>query len=73
MMSDLQDIQSPIASELETYREQFRLTLQHDNPLLETALNHILKRSGKLVRPSLVFLSARLMGNVSEKVFNVAL
>lgn len=73
MMSDLQDIQSPIASELETYREQFRLTLQHDNPLLETALNHVLKRSGKLVRPSLVFLSARLMGNVSEKVFNVAL
>lgn len=72
-MSYLQDIQRPIAKELELYREQFRLTLQHDNPLLAAALSHLLRRTGKLVRPSLVLLSARLAGGVNDRVMHVAL
>lgn len=72
-MSLLHDIQQPIEEDLERYRKQFRQTLQHDNPLLKVALDHLLQKQGKLVRPSLVFLSARLMGEVNQKVVDVAL
>lgn len=73
MMSHLQDIQRPITKELEQYRVLFHQTLQHENPLLSAALNHLLQRTGKLVRPSLVLLSARLMGEVNGRVMDVAL
>jgi len=72
-MGLLQDIQKPIQKELESCAEQFRTTLQHDNPLLATAVNHVLNEKGKMVRPTLVMLSARMFGDVSQKVMNVAL
>lgn len=72
-MSLLQDIQRPVAKELEQYMEQFRQSLQTENPLLKIALDHLLKKQGKMVRPTLVLLSARLMGKVEQKVFDVAL
>lgn len=73
MMSPLQDIQQPIAQDLELYSEQFRETLTHENPLLTIALNHLLQKKGKMLRPTLVFLSARMFGKVNQKAIDVAL
>ena len=50
-MTDLQQIQAPIATELARFNELLEATLQHDNPLLHTALVHILRRKGKQMRP----------------------
>lgn len=72
-MSVLGNIQEPIAAELAQYSELFKATLQSDNPLLQKALQHLLQKRGKLVRPSLVFLSARLVGEVNQKVMDVSL
>lgn len=72
-MSPLQDIQQPIAPDLELYSEQFRETLTHENPLLTIALNHLLQKKGKMLRPTLVFLSARMFGKVNQKAIDVAL
>ena len=72
-MNSLEDLQKPVADFLEQYKEQFVATLQSENALLQQALNHLLQKKGKLVRPTLVFLSASLFGKVNQKVYDVAL
>lgn len=72
-MDSLEDLQKPVADILEQYKEQFVATLQSENALLQQALNHLLQKKGKLVRPTLVFLSASLFGKVNQKVYDVAL
>lgn len=59
--------------ELQEFRRQFAATLQSDNALLQAALTHILNRSGKMVRPTMVMLSARTVGAVGQRVMDVAL
>lgn len=60
-------------TELQEFRRQFAATLQSDNTLLQAALTHILNRSGKMVRPTMVMLSARTVGVVGQRVMDVAL
>lgn len=72
-MNPLEELQKPIADVLEEYKQQFEETLRSDNPLLQQAVNHLLQKKGKLVRPTLVFLSARLFGTVNQSVYDVAL
>lgn len=72
-MNSLEDLQKPVADILEQYRQQFAATLQSENPLLQQALNHLLQKKGKLVRPTLVFLSASLFGKVNQRTYDVAL
>ena len=72
-MDVLDKIKAPVAKELEQFYEAFRKTLYSDNPLLEKAVEHLLKAPGKQIRPLLVLLSARMVGKVNEKVINVAL
>ena len=72
-MNSLEALQKPIADVLEQYKQQFEDTLQSDNPLLQQAIDHLLQKKGKLVRPTLVFLSAKLSGTVNQRVYDVAL
>ena len=72
-MEVLDKIKAPVAAELEQFREAFRKTLYSDNPLLEQAVEHLLKAPGKQLRPLLVLLAARMVGEVNEKVIRVAL
>ena len=66
-------IKAPVAAELKRFREAFRQTLYSDNPLLEQVVEHLQKSFGKQLRPTLVFLAARMVGEVNEKVIRVAL
>ena len=72
-MDVLDKIKAPVAAEMEQFREAFRQTLYNENPLLEKAVEHLLKSSGKQIRPLLVMLAARMVGEVNEKVLHVAL
>ena len=72
-MNSLEELQKPVADVLEVYKQQFEETLRSDNPLLQQAVNHLLQKKGKLVRPTLVFLSARLFGTINQCVYDVAL
>lgn len=65
-MDVLDKIQAPVAAEMEQFREAFRATLYSDNPLLEMAVEHLLKAPGKQLRPMLVLLAARMVGKVDE-------
>ena len=72
-MDVLDKIKAPVAAEMEQFNEAFRQTLFHDNPLLEQAVEHLLKAPGKQIRPLLVLLSARMVGEVNDNVIRVAL
>ena len=72
-MDVLDNIKAPVATEMEQFNDAFRRTLYSDNPLLEQAVEHLLRAPGKQLRPLLVLLSARTVGQVSENVIRVAL
>ena len=72
-MDVLDKIKAPVADEFGRFNEAFRQTLYSDNPLLEKAVEHLLKAPGKHLRPLLVLLSARMVGKADEKVIRVAL
>lgn len=71
-MDKLAEIRRPIERELKEYRAIFEQTLKHENPLLRVALEHLLNRQGKMMRPMLVLLSAKLVGEVNESVLHAA-
>ena len=68
----LEEIQQPIAAELERYKALFRAALHSDNELLSAALNHLTRKLGKMMRPTLVILCAREGGRVTDEVLHAA-
>lgn len=72
-MKVLDQIKAPVSAQMEQFTETFRRALSSDNPLLEKAVEHLLKAPGKQVRPMLVMLAARTVGQVNEQVIRVAL
>jgi octaprenyl-diphosphate synthase len=56
-------------AEFEAY---FSKTMHSDIPLLKIILNYIIRRKGKQMRPLLVFLTARLNGEITEATYVAA-
>ncbi len=66
-------IKESIAPELDALRREIDHTLKSStNPLLNAVINSYLTSKGKLIRPILVILTARLFGQVSERVIAAA-
>ena len=68
----LEKIQQPIADDLSRYKGVFRSALQANNPLLSAALNHLTRRLGKMMRPTLLLLCAREGGAVTDEALHAA-
>jgi octaprenyl-diphosphate synthase len=71
-MSDLARIRKPVEKEMADFESYFSRTMRSDIPLLNIILNYILRRKGKQMRPLLVFLTARLHGEITEQTFIAA-
>jgi octaprenyl-diphosphate synthase len=71
-MSALNDIRKPVEKEMDEFESYFNRTMKSDIPLLKIILNYILRRKGKQMRPMLVFLTARLNGDISESTYVAA-
>jgi octaprenyl-diphosphate synthase len=71
-MSVLDDIRKPVAGEMSDFESYFNRTMKSNIPLLKIILNYILRRKGKQMRPLLVFLTARLNGEITEASFVAA-
>lgn len=65
-------IQAPISAELEDFRQLFAGSLSSSNPLLNRVVEYIRQRNGKMMRPMLVLLSAKLYGAVSPAALHAA-
>ena len=65
-MDKLELIKLPIEKELGEFKTLFEMSLRSDNPLLGEVLGYIRKRNGKMMRPILVLLMAKLFGEVAD-------
>jgi octaprenyl-diphosphate synthase len=71
-MSELGNIKKPVKEEMAQFEAYFGKTMQSRIPLLKIILNYVFRRKGKQMRPLLVFLSAKLNGNIGEPTFVAA-
>jgi octaprenyl-diphosphate synthase len=71
-MSSLSFIKKPVEKEMAEFEAYFSKTMRSEIPLLKIILNYILRRKGKQMRPLLVFLTARLNGEICEATFVAA-
>lgn len=71
-MDALTQIRKPVEQEMQNFESLFGITLQHQTPLLTTALQHIMSRKGKLMRPILILLAAKKYGEVNDAVLHAA-
>lgn len=72
-MNKIDLIKQPVEKELEEFRGLFEDSLTSTDPLLGEVLAYIKKRSGKMMRPILVMLTAKLFGTLNESTFHAAL
>lgn len=72
-MDCLQDLRTPIEKELQDFTVLFRESLSHGDGMLNDALSHICNRGGKMMRPMLVMLIAKMFGEVNSVTLNGAL
>lgn len=71
-MSAINHIKAPIKEEMKNFQPYFRSYLKSKATILNLIINYLLKRKGKQMRPMLVFLSARLNGEVNESTYHAA-
>nr|WP_294894559.1 polyprenyl synthetase family protein [uncultured Pedobacter sp.] len=71
-MLKLDQIKTPIATELDAFEEKFKVSMQSSVPLLDRITHYIVKRKGKQMRPMFVFFSAGLCGGITESTYRGA-
>jgi len=71
-MRELTHIQSIIKEELKVFDDQFSKNMKTNIPLLNILTNYFIRRKGKQIRPLLVFLTAKLLGNINNSTYTAA-
>jgi octaprenyl-diphosphate synthase len=71
-MGKISSIREPVAAELKIFDEEFAKTMKTDVPLLNIITTFLLRRKGKQVRPLLVFLSAKMIGEINKSTYTAA-
>lgn len=71
-MSSLENIQRPIAQEMEAFEDYFKSAMRSDNMLLDKITHYIIKRKGKQMRPMFVFLSSKVCGAITPSTYTAA-
>lgn len=65
-------IKAPVAIEMASFEEFFKKTMATKIPLLQTIVSYVLRRKGKQLRPTIVFLTAKLNGTVNDNTYVAA-
>lgn len=71
-MSELEQIQRPVAAHLEKYEKFVRSVLGSESRYIDRICDYIMANRGKQMRPLLVLLTAALHGGVSEDSYKAA-
>lgn len=71
-MESISLIKSPISVELEEFKKHFDTSLSSSNLLLNSVIAHIRQKNGKMMRPILVLLAAKLYGAVCPATLHAA-
>lgn len=68
----LSEITAPVSEHLTEFREFFKDTIRTDVFVLDQIIKYLLRQKGKELRPTLVFMSARLFGDISRSSYIAA-
>lgn len=68
----LKEITNPVSSHLSDFRTFYKDALRTDVFVLDKIVQYLLKQKGKEIRPTLVFMSARLFGDVTNRSYVAA-
>ncbi|PID87911.1 MAG: polyprenyl synthetase [Bacteroidia bacterium] len=60
------------APEMQHFEKFFKQSLKSNVPLLDSVMRYIIRRKGKQMRPMLVFLSAKIAGEVTQSTYTAA-
>lgn len=71
-MSKLEEIRSPVSREMKIFQQTFKDSVHSDVRLLNIITSYILRNKGKQIRPLLVFLTARLVKEVTPSTYTAA-
>ncbi len=71
-MDSISLIKSPISVELDDFKKLFDSSLTSSNLLLNSVIAHIRQKNGKMMRPMLVLLAAKLYGKVCPATLHAA-
>ena len=72
-MERLDQIKHPVLAEFETFKQKFDASLQSSNPLLGEVIQFIKQRKGKMMRPILTLLMAKLYGEIDDSTYHAAI
>jgi octaprenyl-diphosphate synthase len=68
----IRDIKFPVKKEMEQFDSFFKDSMKTKIRLLDIINRYIIKRKGKEIRPILVFLCAKLCGEISQSTYTAA-
>jgi octaprenyl-diphosphate synthase len=71
-MASIDEIKQHISAELKEFDVFFSSVMKTDVPLLNMVMRYLMKRKGKQMRPILVFLSAKLLGQPNKSTYTAA-
>ena len=66
----IEKVTKPIQKELEIFDKRYNVALSTDVKLLLKISNYILKNTGKRIRPILLLLVSKLLGEINEKTYS---
>jgi len=66
------EIQAPVKEDIKKFEAHFKASMKTSVPLLDKITYYIVQRKGKQVRPLFVFLTAQMLGPISDKTHNAA-
>lgn len=72
MSVSVEEIKAPVKNEMEEFEKKFRDSMRSHVPLLDKIMLYLLKRKGKQLRPTFVFLSAKVCGEMNESTYRAA-
>ncbi len=68
----LKEITAPVSGNLSEFRGFFKETIRSDVFLLDQIIRYLLRQKGKELRPTLVFMTANLFGEINERSYVAA-
>src|SRR5690625_4428112 len=67
--SSLQQVTEPVQESLAVFRDFFKKEISSDVWLLDRIIHYLLRQKGKEIRPTLVFMTARMFGEVDHRSY----
>ena len=70
---DIKEVTASVQEELKLFQERYKTVLHSSNSLVDKVTRYVLKQQGKQIRPLLVLLSAKALGQVGEVTYRGAI